>query len=106
MKEWRRGGKSASAAPQRQFVGWGQLKLVLSVLVPALVYVLGVQLVGLYVASALYITLFMRWLGRYSWVKSAVIALAVGAAIFALFEIWFKVPLYKGVYDALGWLGY
>jgi hypothetical protein len=105
MKEWRRGGKLAFA-PQRQFVGWGQLKLVLSVLVPALVYVLGVQLVGMYVASTLYITLFMRWLGHYSWVKSALIALAVSATIFALFEIWFKVPLYKGVFDALGWLGY
>ena len=106
MKEWRRGHTSASAAPQRQFVGWGQLKLVLSVLVPALVYVLGVQLIGMYVASALYITIFMRWLGRYSWVKSAAIAVAVSATIFVLFEVWFKVPLYKGVYDALGWLGY
>ncbi len=46
------------------------LKLVLSVLLPALVYVLAVQLIGIYVASALYITLFMRWLGHYRWLKS------------------------------------
>ena len=102
--ESRRGDKSA--APPRLFVEWGQLKLVLSVLVPALVYVLGVQLVGIYVASAIYIVLFMRWLGHYSWVKSVAIALAVSVTIFVLFEIWFKVPLYKGVYDALAWLGY
>ena len=61
------------------FVGWGQLKLVLSVLVPALVYVLGVQLVGIYVASALYIALFMRWLGKYPWLKSAAIGVGVSA---------------------------
>jgi hypothetical protein len=82
------------------------LKLVLSVLVPAVVYVLGVQLFGMYVASAVYIALFMRWLGHYSWVKSVGIAVAVTATIFVLFEIWFKVPLYKGAYDALAWLGY
>lgn len=94
------------AAPPRLFVEWGQLKLVLSVLLPALVYVLAVQLVGIYVASTVYILLFMRWLGHYSWVKSISIALAVSASIFVLFEIWFKVPLYKGAFDALAWLGY
>jgi len=88
------------------FVGWGELKLVFSVLVPAFVYVLGVQLVGMYVASAVYIILFMRWLGHYPWAKSAAIGVAVSAMIFVLFEVWFKVPLYKGAFDALAWLGY
>jgi hypothetical protein len=104
LKQWRRG--DTSSAPSGLFVEWGQLKLVLSVLVPALVYVLAVQLVGMYVASAIYIMLFMRWLGRYSWVKSVAIGFGVSAAIFVLFEIWFKVPLFKGAYDALAWLGY
>ena len=88
------------------FVGWGELKLVFSVLVPAFVYVLGVQLVGIYVASALYIALFMRWLGHYPWAKSVAIGFGVSAMIFLMFEVWFKVPLYKGAYDALAWLGY
>ena len=44
----------------------------LSVLLPALVYVLAVQLVGLYVASAVYIALFMIVLGKYSRVKSII----------------------------------
>ena len=104
LTQWRRDGKAT--APPGLFVEWGQLKLVLSVLVPAVVYVLAVQLVGMYVASAVYIMLFMRWLGHYSWVKSVAIGFGVSAAIFVLFEIWFKVPLYKGVYDALAWLGY
>ena len=104
LTQWRRDGKAT--APPGLFVEWGQLKLVLSVLLPAVVYVLAVQLVGMYVASAVYIMLFMRWLGHYSWVKSAAIGFGVSAAIFVLFEIWFKVPLFKGAYDALAWLGY
>ncbi len=39
---------------------------VLSVLVPAVVYVLGIWFLGLYVASAIYIALFMIILGKYS----------------------------------------
>jgi hypothetical protein len=102
----RRRGGSPAATTTGLFVEWGQLKLVLSVLVPALVYVLAVQIFGMYVASAIYIMLFMRWLGHYSWMKSAAIGFGVSAAIFVLFEIWFKVPLYKGAFDALAWLGY
>jgi hypothetical protein len=35
-----------------------------------------------------------------------VIGLAVSVFIFVMFEIWFKVPLFKGTYNMLGWLGY
>ena len=55
------------------FVDSEQLKRVLSVLVPALVYVLAVQFLGLYVASAIYIALFMIVLGKYSRVKSVIV---------------------------------
>ena len=96
----------AVAERMSQFVAWSELKLVLSVLIPACVYVLAVQLIGIYVASAVYIALFMRWLGKYSWVKSVVIGVVVSATIFAMFEIWFKVPLYKGAWDPLAFLGY
>ena len=108
IAEWRRADQFRGAIAERasQFVAWDQLKLVLSVLVPALVYVLGVQLIGIYIASALYITLFMRWLGHYPWVKSGAIGVAVSASIFVLFEVWFKVPLFKGSLDPLAFLGY
>ena len=88
------------------FVEWQPLKQVLAVLLPAALYVLGIQLVGLYVASAIYIAVFMHWLGKYSWLKSVVLGLAVSATAFATFEIWFQVPLYKGAFDPLAFLGY
>lgn len=88
------------------FVDSEQLKRVLSVLVPAVIYILAVQFVGLYVASAVYIALFMIVLGKYSRVKSVITALAVIVLFFFMFEVWFKVPLFKGMLDPLSFLGY
>jgi hypothetical protein len=88
------------------FVDSEQLKRVLSVLVPAVVYVGVVQVLGLYVASSLYIALFMIVLGKYSPVKSIITALTVSVTFFLMFEVWFKVPLFKGWLDPLRFLGY
>jgi hypothetical protein len=88
------------------FVDSVQLRRVLSVLLPALVYVLAVQFIGLYVASAIYIALFMIVLGKYSRVKSVIVAVCVVVLFFMMFEVWFKVPLFKGMFDPLRFLGY
>ncbi len=88
------------------FVSLARLKLVMTVLIPALVYVFCVQYIGLYVASAIYIALFMVWLGKYSWVKSILVGVLVNVSFFLMFEVWFKVPLWKGVLDPLRFLGY
>jgi len=86
------------------FVDREQLGRVLSVLIPALVYVLGVQVLGIYVASTIYIALFMVILGKYSWVKSVIAAVGVNVFFYCMFEVWFKVPLYKGSLNLLGFL--
>ena len=78
------------------FVDREQLGRVFSVLIPAAVYVGAIQLIGIYVASAIYIALFMVILGKYSWVKSVVAALVVNVVFFLMFEVWFKVPLLQG----------
>jgi hypothetical protein len=70
------------------------------------VYVFAVQMVGLYVASAVYIALFMIFLGKYSPVKSVIAAVITMTLFFMLFEVWFKVPLYKGEYNLLAFTGY
>ena len=88
------------------FVDQLQLKRVLSVLVPAMVYVLAVSFLGLYVASAIYIAVFMIVLGEYPPLKSVLLAVIVNGVFFLMFEVWFKVPLYKGSLDPLHFLGY
>jgi hypothetical protein len=88
------------------FVDGEQIKRVLVVLIPAAVYVLAIQFVGLYVASAVYIAGFMITLGKFSRVKSVVLGIVIAAIFFAMFEVWFKVPLHKGWLDPLAFLGY
>ena len=88
------------------FVDGEQLKRVLSVLLPAVVYVLAIQFLGLYVSSAVYIALFMIILGKFSPIKSVITALIVVVLFFFMFEVWFRVPLFKGQFDPLSFLGY
>jgi hypothetical protein len=91
------------AQAAKTFVSRGQLLLVMKMLVPSIAYVILIKLVGIYVASTLFIAFFMRWLGRSPWAKVASVALGVSVVFFLLFEVWFKVPLPKGPLES--WLG-
>jgi len=85
----------------RIFVEAGQLKLVLAVLVPTALYVALIGWTGIYLASALFIAFFMRWLGKYPWWKVAAVSIGNSVAFFVIFEVWFKVPLPKGPLETL-----
>jgi hypothetical protein len=86
------------------FVTREQLRSVLTVAVPAALMVLLTQLVGLYVASALYLGFYVRRVGRHSWATALGLAVCVPLVTFLVFERWFLVPLPKGPLEA--WLGY
>ena len=86
-----------------RFAEWGQLRQVLSVVVPTAVYVFAVPWTGFYVASFILIAVFMRWLGGYRWGLVAAVSIGVPLLTFMLFERWFMIPLPKGpVEDLLG----
>jgi hypothetical protein len=87
------------------FVLAGQLKMVLTVLVPAAIYAAAIGWIGIYVASALFIGFFMRWLGKYAWWTVAAVSVGVVVVFYFIFEIWFKVPLPKGPIEAFLGLG-
>jgi hypothetical protein len=95
----------APAAKNKTFVEVGQLKMVLTVLVPTAIYVLAVTWIGIYVASTLFIAFFMRWLGKYAWWKAAAVSLGASVVFFVIFEKWFQVPLPKGPLESLLGLG-
>jgi putative tricarboxylic transport membrane protein len=78
------------------FADWGQLRQVLAVVIPTAIYVVLIPTIGIYVASALLIAIFMRWLGRYGWPLIAAVSLGVPFVFFLLFERWFLIPLPKG----------
>ena len=88
------------------FVDGEQIRRVLSVLIPAAIYVGAIQLFGIYIASAVYIAGFMIYLGKFPKVKSALLGLAISVVFFLMFEVWFKIPLHKGMLKPLEFLGY
>ena len=92
--------KALRANREIPFVSVPEIRLVMAIFVPSLVYVGLMQWVGLYVASAVFITVFMRWQGRFSVAKSVVTGIGVSLALFGMFELWFKVPLIKGPLEA------
>jgi hypothetical protein len=93
------------ARGRKAFVTWGQLKMVLTVMVPCTVYVAlianPVYSLGIYEASAVFIAFFMRYLGKYDWPRIFAVSLGVMVVFFLMFEVWFKVPLPKGPIEAL-----
>jgi putative tricarboxylic transport membrane protein len=95
LLHWR-GGK-------RPFAGREQLKSVLAVLVPMALYVAAVAGLGLYLPSMLLIGWFMHRHGRFGWMATLCVSIAVPVAFFLVFERWFLVPLPKGPLEH--WLG-
>ena len=90
-------------APEKSktFVKVGQLKLVLTVLIPTAIYAAAVTWIGIYASSAVFIGFFMRWLGKYAWWKVVLVSVATVVVFYFIFEIWFKVPLPKGPMESL-----
>jgi len=90
--------------PTSNFVERSQVKQVLQVLVPTIVFVVAIGFLGIYVSSVLFIAFFMWWLGKYPIYKILPIALVIPIALFFMFEVWFLVPLPKGPLEEF--LGY
>jgi putative tricarboxylic transport membrane protein len=86
------------------FVSREQLGPVLQVLWPATAMVLLMHFIGLYVAAALYIGFYMKWVGRHSWISVITLSIAIPVVTFMTFEMWFLVLLPKGPLEY--WLGY
>jgi ABC-type sugar transport system permease subunit len=88
---------------REMFAEWGQIRQVMSVVIPTTVYVFAVPGLGMYVSSGLLIGVFMKWIGRYSWLMVLAISIGVPVVTYILFERWFLVPLPKGPLE--DWLG-
>ena len=89
------------AKTDQPFATREELGRVVSMFIPMVVYVAGVALLGIYVASAVLIAFFMIRHGRYRWPLTAAVSLGVPLLLFLVFERWFLVPLPKGPLEAL-----
>lgn len=90
-------------APDRDrlFAEWQQLRLVLAVIVPSAIYVAIIPFIGMYVASALLILVFMMGIGRYNTLWSLAVGLGLPIVTFVVFERLFLIPLPKGPLERL-----
>jgi hypothetical protein len=86
--------------PSETFVTRAQLRRVLAVFVPTLLFCLATQFLGLYVASFLLIAGFMRVVGKIALWKSLLTALVFTAIMFVTFDIAFDVIMPKGPLEA------
>jgi putative tricarboxylic transport membrane protein len=82
------------------FVTRAQLRRVMAVFVPTLLFCAVTQLLGIYVASFLLISGFMRFVGKIAWWKSLATALVFTAIMFVTFDIVFDVIMPKGPLEA------
>jgi len=85
----------------KPFVTRDQLRRVLQVFVPTLLFCVAMQWLGLYVASFLLIAGFMRYVGRIAWWKCLVTSVVFVGVMFGTFDVAFDVIMPKGPLEAL-----
>ncbi len=90
----------ARGAASETFVTRAQLRRVLLVFVPTLLFCLATQYLGLYVVSFLLIAAFMRLVGQIALWKSLLTAVLFTAVMFVTFDIAFDVIMPKGPLEA------
>ena len=90
----------ARGAASESFVTRAQLRRVLLVFVPTLLFCFGVQYLGIYVASFLLIAGFMRGVGKIAWWKSLGTAIVFTVVMFVTFDVAFDVIMPKGPLEA------
>jgi hypothetical protein len=87
-------------ASDNVFVNRDQLRRVMQVFVPTLLFVVLVQWLGIYVASFVLVAGFMAVVGRISTVKSLLTSFLFALALFLTFEVAFDVIMPKGPIEA------
>jgi hypothetical protein len=94
-------GIFVSRAPDEVFVTRDQLRRVMQVFVPTLLFCVLTQWLGLYVASFLLIAGFMYFIGKIALWKSLLTAAVFSIAMFVTFDIAFDVIMPKGPLEAV-----
>ncbi len=92
---------AAARSLDRTFITRAQLRRVLQVFLPTLLFVAATQWLGIYVASLLLVALFMRFIGRIAWWKCLVTSLVFAGVMFVVFDVAFDVIMPKGPIEAL-----
>ena len=87
---------STSQASMQPLVRPGGWMPILKVAGPATAMVALTEMIGLYPAAALYIGLYMRWIGKHHWLLVLAVSIGVPLSSYLIFDKWFLIPMPKG----------
>lgn len=82
--------------PDEAFIPPGALKPILCVAIPAALMLFLTEFIGLYLASGLYLAVYMRWIGKYRWITVAVYSILIPLSGYILFDKVFLIPVPEG----------
>jgi putative tricarboxylic transport membrane protein len=84
--------------PGKPLVEEGGMTQILWVLLPAIGMILLTELIGLHLATVLYLAFYMGVVGKIRWSKVIVLSILVPLAIYILFDRIFLIPLPEGLW--------
>jgi hypothetical protein len=84
--------------PGKTLIAEGGLTQILWVLLPAIGVVLLTELIGLHLATVLYLGFYMAWVGKMHWAKVILLSILVPLVIYILFDKIFLIPLPEGLW--------
>jgi putative tricarboxylic transport membrane protein len=76
----------------------GGLKQILWVLIPAIGMILLTELIGLHLATVLYLAFYMGVVGRLHWGKVILLSILVPLVVYVMFDRVFLIPLPEGLW--------
>ena len=76
----------------------GGVPQILRVLLPAVGMILLTELIGLHLATVLYLAFYMGVIGKTPWLKTVAISILVPLVVFILFDKIFLIPLPEGIW--------
>lgn len=86
------------------FVRKGGWVPVVKVAVPAFGMVALTEAIGLYPAAAVYLAVYMRWIGNHRWITILLVSVLLPVASYFIFDKWFLIPMPKGYWTVISGL--
>lgn len=96
--------QAVRAPGDEPFASGEQLRRSLSLFLPTVVMAVAMAFLGIYLTGAVYLAYMARRHGGLSWPRAVALGTVSTLLFFAVFELWFGVPLAKGPIET--WLGY
>lgn len=97
---------SAPRRAAKPFFAEGGLRQILLIAIPGFVMVSLIDVISTYLAAAIFLCYYTRWVGKHSWPIVLLVTFAVPTGIFLLFEKFLLIPLPKGYLDELFYILY